>query len=247
MNGSVWFPYNTNKNYVDHRVFCFHHAGGNASTYFTWANKNYDKIEFCPVELPGHGSRINEEYEHDFDAIIKNISHEIASYDNVDNITLFGHSLGSLIAYEVTSLLEREYNVNVRNLIVAGREAPQCMNRHKDVHYFSDEYLVSELFEMGGTPISILNNNNLMDYFLPILRSDYMLHRNYTFKNSQVNCPIHVHYGTQDKYTKLSNLKKWGTITTNNVFLNGFEGNHFFPIYMKEDYVNILVEIINNS
>ena len=41
------------------KLFCLHHAGGNGYAYYQWKKylKNY---EIIPLDLPGHGIRIQE-------------------------------------------------------------------------------------------------------------------------------------------------------------------------------------------
>ena len=42
------------------RLFCLPYSGGNASIFAGWADILPATIEVCPIQLPGHGSRITE-------------------------------------------------------------------------------------------------------------------------------------------------------------------------------------------
>ena len=51
---SRYFPFGLNSEKF--HVFCFHHAGGSALTYRAWAVRDFDNVEFVPVETPGFGT-----------------------------------------------------------------------------------------------------------------------------------------------------------------------------------------------
>src|SRR4029453_18366937 len=42
------------------RVFCFHHAGGGASSYRAWAGELPAWLELCAIQLPGREGRLRE-------------------------------------------------------------------------------------------------------------------------------------------------------------------------------------------
>lgn len=87
-------------------IICFPHAGGQAS-FFHFLKKE-DEINFIPYEYSGHGSRINEKLYPTFDKAVEIIAKDIVNM-KLDELILFGHSMGAYIAYETAYLLENKY------------------------------------------------------------------------------------------------------------------------------------------
>ena len=52
------------------RVYCFNHAGGSASSYYHLMKNISGAVEIVPVELAGHGSRMDEPFERDWDSLV---------------------------------------------------------------------------------------------------------------------------------------------------------------------------------
>lgn len=101
-----------------------------------------------------------------------------------------------------------------------------------------------KIFELNGTPKEVLNNLQLMDIFLPILRSDFKLIEEYKFSKEgyKLNTSITALYGEQDDITK-EDMKKWTDFTTKDSRVLGYPGGHFF---INENYINI-IDLINRT
>src|SRR6185436_20768362 len=89
-------------------------------------------------------------------------------------IALFGHSMGAIVAFELAARLGRQ----VRHLFVSGSSAPH-LHLVKERSSLSDAELVRELAEMGGTPREILEDAEMMELLLPMLRADFALVESY--------------------------------------------------------------------
>ncbi|MFJ8982417.1 thioesterase II family protein [Streptomyces sp. NPDC102282] len=92
------------------RLFCFHHAGGHEkSTFLGWQRKLGDLAEIVPVRLPfdepgPHADRrVNSS---DVGQLIARINAEIDPSANTLHV-FYGHSMGALVAYQVTRLRQR--------------------------------------------------------------------------------------------------------------------------------------------
>jgi len=83
---------------------------------------------------------------------------------------LFGHSVGALIAFELTRLLRRAGLPLPRRLVVSGRAAPQVRSERRPLHGLSDVALTEALRLMGGLPALMLAEPRLLRPFLPALR-----------------------------------------------------------------------------
>ena len=72
--------------------------------------------------------------------------------------------------------------------------------RQKPVHALPEKDFIESIKELGGTPEAILQNNELMQLFLPILRADFELCEVYQHKTeAPLAIPITAFGGLEDK------------------------------------------------
>src|SRR6185369_4393207 len=88
----------------------------------------------------------------------------------------YGHSLGALIAYELTRELRRRGNKLPMHLLLAARRAAHVPSRETPCHQLPDTAFIDTLVRRyNGIPPAILAEPELMKIFLPILRADFTL------------------------------------------------------------------------
>jgi surfactin synthase thioesterase subunit len=76
-------------------------------------------------------------------------------------IVLFGHSLGSLLAYEVSCRLQAR-NIPVHALIVSARRPPHSPTPHPWIHTMPDSAVIDSLRRLGGMPEEIQTHSDFM-------------------------------------------------------------------------------------
>lgn len=226
MYSSRWFirkPGQSNS-----RLYCFSCAGGNASDYSTWQSKIGPQIEICAIQLPGRGSRFGEAMYESVHHLAYDIAIEI-SKDTFSPFSLFGHSLGALVAFEVTRALARLGKVQPELLFVAGCDAPKNRRSTKSLHLLSDSELILKLRDYNGTPPEVLENQELMKLVLPTIRSDFSLADSYKYLAEEPsNIPIIVMSGKKDEHVEPNLIESWGEETSKSCRLYWFEHGHFF-------------------
>lgn len=89
-----------------YKLVCFPFAGGGASHYAKW-NEHMPAIEVLPVQLPGRENRIKDEPYRNSEELTEKIVNEIAPYLQSGNFSVFGHSMGGVLAFEVVKKLEK--------------------------------------------------------------------------------------------------------------------------------------------
>ena len=142
---------------------------------------------------------------------------------------LFGHSLGTLIAFELARRLRETYSVSPVRLIVSAGAAPQLSHRGTPVHNLPETEFLAELRRLNGTPIELLNHAELMEILLPLLRADFALYETYQYSVAPaLNCPITAFGGLQDRRVEQADLAAWSVQTDNSFALRMFPGDHFF-------------------
>ena len=227
------------------KIFCLPYAGGSATVYHNWFNDLNRRIELYPVELRGRGKRyrlplycsINEMVEDVFNAI---------KYDLIDQeYALFGHSMGSLIIFELYyKILHAELKPPI-HLFFSGMDAPHILKLNKKIlHVLPDDEFIEEIAKLGGTPQEVIDNKELMKVFLPTLRADYRaveMHE-YTQMENKMNSKITVFVGENDHYSK-GDPFAWSIHTDRSCAVHQFHGGHFFI----HNHIEEITSIINNT
>jgi medium-chain acyl-[acyl-carrier-protein] hydrolase len=141
----------------------------------------------------------------------------------------FGHSLGTLVAFEVARRLRELYSVAPVRMIVSAGAAPQVPRRKTPVHNLPEKEFLAELRRLNGTPLEILNHAELMEIMVPLLRADFAVYETYQYTAAPtLNCPIAAFGGLRDERVRPADLAAWSAQTSGSFSLRMFPGDHFF-------------------
>jgi len=230
------------KNYnASMRLFCFHYAGSSASIFRTWAQDMPDWAELTAIQLPGRENRYSEQLLYDVFAVVDRLHLAFDPYINKPFV-IFGHSMGSLIAFEFIRKLRRERMIQPKHLIISGTKAPHTLAEKPLIYNLPDTEFIQELKKYNGIPQELIENEELINIFLPVIRADFCISQAYKYNNEKpLNCPITVFGGINDNTFDKQNLFKWKEQTLGAFNSNLFSGDHFF---IKSSYTEVIA-IIN--
>ncbi|WP_256987550.1 thioesterase domain-containing protein [Streptomyces sp. BR123] len=157
------------------RLFLFHHAGGSHLLYRGWVEHFPKDWELCLLEVPGRGHLQALPLIDDCDRLVDYVHTAIAP--RLDRpFGFFGHSLGALVAYQLTRRLHDEGDPLPTWLGVSAFGAPQAeANAAGRPHRMSDEELRGWLRSVGGSQPQLLDNDDVWHQFAPVFRSDFKL------------------------------------------------------------------------
>lgn len=209
-------------------LFCFPYSGASASLYLGWTPKISENIKLQPVEYPGRGSRFGEKLCQDMDQLIDAIMPVIMN-TGTESCAFFGHSLGGIVAYETALRLREEKMELPKHIFLSGCTAPHVKYGEKKLHLLSNDDFLKELTELGGMSQEILNNREILDLYLPVIRADYRIYELYQPKKQE---PLPVDFsvlsGSVDVLAGGANMLGWKVYTSAGFQVNQMEGNHFF-------------------
>jgi medium-chain acyl-[acyl-carrier-protein] hydrolase len=219
------------------RLFCFPYSGAGASIFRTWAAPLAPHIEVIAIQLPGRENRRKEPLFSNLPSLIQALTPILLPY--IDRpFMFFGHSVGALISFEVARQLRRCEHPCPLQLIVSGRSAPQFPASTPPIHQLPHADFLEELQRYNGTPAIVLNNADLMNVFIPILRADLAMNETYVYEpEAPFDFPIAAFGGRQDMQVSQAALSAWGEQTNTNFCLKLLPGNHFF---LKDQQSEIL-------
>ncbi|WP_017317185.1 thioesterase II family protein [Mastigocladopsis repens] len=210
------------------RLFCFPYAGGSSLIFRTWSNSLPSTVEVCPIELAGRGTQMKLAPFTRLEPLVQAIAPVLLPHLDKP-FAFFGHSMGALVGFELARLLRREYDVIPVHLFISGRRAPQIPDPKPPVHALPEPEFKEELRRLNGTPEMVLQNADLMQLLLPILRADFAVLETYVYMNEPpLNCPITAFGGLQDHEVTRHELQAWQNQTNAAFSLQMFAGNHFF-------------------
>ncbi|WP_299676655.1 alpha/beta fold hydrolase [uncultured Dokdonia sp.] len=222
------------------QLFLLHFAGGSCYSFDFLKNELQDNFECYPLELPGRGKRNQETYLHNkFDAILDYVA-QIRALRNDQPYIIYGHSMGATLGLSVTKKME-EYLDAPHRLIVSGNPGPGASQKEIQRHALSDAEFKEELRALGGVPEEVLQDEDLYDYFSPIMRADFeILEKN---KNSEIglviNTSIYAIMGDQEE--TVNEIENWNTFSAKKCDYRVLPGNHFFI----HNHTETLTQIIN--
>lgn len=222
------------------RLFCLPHTGGGASLYRSWAQRLPPDIELIAIRLPGRETRFREPPFTRLDELAPALVSAVRPWLDRPH-AWFGHSMGSLIAFEACRILARRSLPAPVRLQVAGKPAPHLVPRQPPVHAAPTADLVDRLRLLGGTPAALLDGGAL-GVLLPTLRADFAVAETYTCRPAPpLDCPISVFGGTRDPLTTVAELDAWRRHSAVGGTLRMFEGGHFFPHESQEQVLPVMV------
>lgn len=230
------------------RLFAFPYSGSGAIAYHSWAPyfSQYE-IDLIGIQLPGRENRRNEKLITNLTELTDLLFEIISPMANIP-FAFLGHSMGGLIAFELTQKLQNSKLPLPQHLFISGLRTPDMPNPNPELHQLSDSKLLKKIAEYGGTPSAILNNIELMALLLPIIRADFELFETYRYKASEpLRCPITLFSGSEDNIVRPAYLKNWETHTTKVLNQAIYSGNHFFIQENKHGIIDKIAKTLKNN
>ena len=223
------------------RLICFHPAGAGPTFFRPWARQLPEEIEVLAVRLPGRESRITEPLLTDYAQAVAELHAALRPLTDRP-YALFGHSMGALLAYGVARETARHGGPAPVRLFVSGAGGPGGGPKKKNRPAWSDDELVAELREMGGTPDAVLDEPELLGIILPILRADYAVCDAFraapVAADPELTCPVSILGGAADEYDE-DQLSRWAAVTRGPSRQRIFPGGHFFLTEESADAVRL--------
>ncbi len=217
-------------------MFCFPYAGGGASIYRGWASSLPADVEVCPVQLPGRESRLREPPFNSSAPMVAALAEGLQPYLDMPFV-FFGHSMGAVVAFELSRELRRRGRALPLHLFVGGRSAPHLPAREEPIHDLPEPEFLEKLRELNGTPEEVLQHEELMRLLIPILRADFAVNENYTYTEEEpFDFGISASGGLGDVEAPREDIEAWGRHTRGRFRLRMLPGDHFF-IHGSRDLV----------
>lgn len=245
MKTSTWFVRPVKRPQAKINLFCVPYAGGNARIFQSWPEYLPGFVELVAIELPGRGRRIQEPAFDSMIALVRELSS--ALYSQIDKpYIVIGHSMGSRIALNTLYELVRFGCPPPLHFIASGSAPPHILKKRKKIHTLPDDEFINELQSYKGIRDEVINNKELMEIYLPLLRADFAVAAEESLPNRlPLNCNATVFSGISDKYVSKEDCLAWQEYFTPPIEVSIFEGGHFFIDSARKEVAGKISKIIN--
>lgn len=226
------------------KIFCVGYAGSLNTYYYKWNNYLPEKWKLINIKLKGRDSKelyysnLTECIQHVYSQIIDELE------DNCEYF-IFGHSMGSIITYEVTLLLIKNKKRLPKFIVVSGKN-PLLFEDDWNISNMNDIELIKFLENLRGEIIPY--QDVFVKYFLPIIKNDLMLIQNYKLniyhaEFEPIDIDILVLNGNEDNMVNKDRLYYWNKLTKKLCDFYFFEGNHFY----LDSNLKEIIEVIKSK
>lgn len=230
------------------RLFCLPFAGGSSNAFRNWTKYLPSTVELCSIELPGRGSRLSEALRHSLPELLPEISAALEPHLDLPFV-FFGHSMGTLLAFELNYYLRQQLSKSASHIFLSGRGAPHLADPEPPIHQLGHDDFISKIKEYNGTPKQILEHRELMELMVPILRADFEICETYRFEADErepFDQPLTIFGGLKDSSTPRPVLEAWSRYTTSTFQVRMFPGDHFYLLDSEMLLIQTMLRDIGN-
>lgn len=227
-NREKWMQYPRPNPDASLRLVCLPYSGGRASVFKGLATELPGDVELCAIEFPGHGRRLGEAPMTRLRPLVEQLTDVIAERIR-QPFVLLGYSVGALFGFETAREFTRRGWPGPKALFVAAARAPHLRSTRPPLHELSRAQLIEGLHRLAGHHNELLDNEELVDVMLPVLRADLGLDETYAREpGSPLDCPIVAFGGSEDWTVSRPSLEAWREHTTGDFSTTTLPGGHFF-------------------
>jgi medium-chain acyl-[acyl-carrier-protein] hydrolase len=239
---SKWFLVTRPKPQATYRLFCFPYAGGSASIYTSWGALLPDTVELVAIQPPGRANRLSEGLMTSVREMGAALAQQMPSWLDRPYL-IYGHSLGAIVGFEMLHALASTGLPMPLRFFSAARRSPQTTPLQPPIHDYPLEEFKAELRKLNGTPEHILQNQELMQIFVPILRADLQAaHTYHRAPDVQLDCEVSLFSGARDDKVTPEEIRGWQAHFRKPADFRSFPGGHFFMEDDKQSVVNAICE-----
>lgn len=206
-------------------LICCPHAGASAGVFGPLARALPPEVEALSVQYPGRQGTPDYQGFTDIGELAEQVCTALRPWWDRP-LAVYGHSMGSVIAFELTRRLQRMGATPLR-LFVSGRRSP---SDGLGVHVpGNDEEIVEELRTLGAVPARLLDKPKYRDSILTVIRNDYRANSRYlAVPDATIDCPVTFLLSDADPYVDAEAAQGWQRHTSGGLTVAPFRGGHFF-------------------
>jgi surfactin synthase thioesterase subunit len=226
------------------RVFCFPHAGGSPRLFLAWQAGLGADAQVLAVCRPGREHRAHEPAP-TIEEYIEGAADAIRALGDDRPVYLFGHSLGALVAFEVTRRLADL--PSLRHLVASGCSAPSLLpsRRVRDIAKLEGREFAEAIGFFGGLPPEVIADEELQEVLLPGLIADFHMAVGYRYRPADpLPVGLSLINGRDDPHVGEPQLQPWRDEVRNAPEYHWADGGHFYFEKRPDAAIDLLLTLV---
>jgi surfactin synthase thioesterase subunit len=224
-------------------LLCLPFAGAGATFYRPWQETGVSGVDVQALQLPGREGRAAEPLHVDLHAAADELVADAMGASRGGPVTLFGHSLGAVLAYELAHRLA-DAGVEVVRLFASGAPDPFNQREHHATGLSDDDFL-ARVGEFAGHVDPLLEDPELRELVLPALRADVEMHETYVPSTDRaLPVPISVIRAEDDHLVSHDAAAGWGKVAGAEFELVEVPGGHMYLLGNTEALLRLIINTV---
>lgn len=216
-------------------LYCFAHAGGSFGEYVRWSD-DLPGVQVWGIKLPGRAPRLDEP---PFTRMTHLVEALVTEVDFTGPFAFFGHSLGGMIAFEITKRLRELGLRQPEHLYVSSSPAPPVVAENPVHHLPDQEFLVEVERRWGALPEEVRADAELRAVALDQFRSDMEITETYHLvPDEPLDCPVTAFAGDRERAD--THIDGWRQYARAGFEHRVFPGGHFYFRERRDDMLRHL-------
>ncbi|MEW2132090.1 alpha/beta fold hydrolase [Streptomyces sp. NPDC005435] len=233
-------------------LVCLPFAGAGASFFRPWQRLAEPLgLDVLPLQLPGRERLIDEEPYRDAaaaaDGLLTGLLTALGDTRGAHRVALFGHSLGAVLAYELTRRLTATPGVTVVRLFASGSPHP-AEPRSRHATGLGDDAFLARVNEFAGYTDEALQDPEMRELILPTLRADVEMHESYRPADDRpLTVPVTSLRGSTDTLVGRAEAEAWARTTEAGFCAVELDGGHMYLTGSAPELLRILAEDLDRT
>ncbi|MEU5839508.1 alpha/beta fold hydrolase [Streptomyces diacarni] len=222
-------------------LLCVPFAGSGAGFYRSWPKRGEGSPQVVPLQLPGREERfLDAPWTDALEAATDLARSALRMVDGTGPVALFGHSIGAVLAYETARKLQAQGFEQLQHLFVSGSPGPWS-GRTERATGLDDDSFVARVAEFAGYRHSALDDPDLREVLLPLLRADVALHENYKpVSDEPLTVPVTALRGVDDTLVSRAQCEEWAAVTSGPFGMTELPGGHMYLIGNEQRVLDVI-------
>lgn len=218
----------------------FPHAGGSVVNYRPMAMALAAAgADTYVMQYPARADRFREPAAQTVHELAESLF-DAAPWHELGPLRLFGHSMGSLVAFEFARLAEAR-GIEIQRLWASAGPAPGEVAGLRKLEV-TDAALRAELAELGGTDPRLLADAEFLTLLLTPVRADYLAFNRYRCApDVTISADITALGGRDDDRIGPALLARWADHTAGEHTVSLYDGGHFYHYDHIETLANRII------
>ncbi|MFJ9592114.1 thioesterase II family protein [Streptomyces virginiae] len=225
------------------RLFCFPHAGGDATAYTPLARALAPAAEVWALRPPARGGRSRHPMPPDFDSLAATVTEALVPHltgGDGGRFAFYGQSFGALLAYEVARALPAHRRPELIVAVGAPSPAEWSGRETRDLD-------ASELLRLTGLEESVRAHPDLVELALGAIRADLAVSATYRHRpHAPVGSAIQALAGADDPMLATTCLTGWAAHTRGAFGHRVVPGGHLLATVDRPGPADLLTSLLTS-